>query len=64
MKQFAELLALIAREFGRIPHYNDEGERLLRAMRNHRETRTDPARVRIVRRVLDRGKERAVALSL
>lgn len=41
----AKLMGLIAREFGRIPHYNAEGDRLMRAMRNHGqgERRGEPA---------------------
>ncbi len=65
LRRGAELLDLMAREFGRIPHYNAEGERLMRAMRNHGRDRQGAGRVWILRRVQDwAGKGKAVALSL
>ena len=58
-----EFVVLIARELGRIPHYNAEGERLLRAMRNHGHDRLESGRVWIFRRVLDRkGQNKAVTV--
>ncbi|MBI2246640.1 MAG: hypothetical protein HYU65_01680 [Armatimonadetes bacterium] len=61
----AELIGLIAREFGRIPHYHAEGDRLMRAMRNQGHDRQASGRVRIIRREPDRtGKDKAVALVL
>lgn len=57
-------LSAIVRELGKIPHYNREGERLLRAMRNGTQPpRRDIGRARSVGRVadLDRRK-RSVAL--
>ena len=58
-----EFAVVIARELGRIPHYNAEGERLLRAMRNHGHDRQESGRVWIFRRVLDRkSQDKTVAV--
>ena len=59
-----EFAVVIAREFGRIPHYNAEGERLLRVMRNHGQHSPNPGRARIFRRVLNRvDRDQAAGLA-
>ena len=59
-------VAAIVRELSRIPFYNNEAERLMRAMRNGRRVPRDTAgTVRVFRRVSNRlGRNRAAALSL
>lgn len=61
---FRSWLFTIVREFGKIPHYNSEGERLLRAMRNgNRLPRRDAGRVRVIGHMPDRDRrKRSVAL--
>jgi len=52
-------LFTIVREFGKIPHYNSEGEQLLRAMRNgNRAPQRDIGRARSVGRVPDRDRRK------
>lgn len=65
LERGASLVGLIVHEFGRIPHYNAEGERLMRAIRNHGHDSQATGRIRIIRRVLNpNGRERIVALLL
>ena len=58
-----EFAVVIAREFGRIPRYNAEGERLMRAMRNHGHDRQQSGRVWILERIANRkGQNKAVTV--
>lgn len=58
-------LSTLVREFAKIPHYNSEGERLLRAMRNGHKAPPDEVGVRAVGRIQDRdNRKRSVALGV
>lgn len=59
VKRGQAVLTAIMQELERIPDYNAEGERLLRAMRNHRQDGAD--RIQVIRRVLNRNsRDRAL----
>lgn len=51
-------LSTLVREFGKIPHYNSEGERLLRAMRNGHKAQQPDVSVRAVGRIQDRDNRK------